>query len=178
MRIVGVSGSGKSSLAKQVADRLDLPRLELDAVFWGPNWTFRDLEEARSRVREFAAAHPAGWVVDGNWSSRLDGLLNPGTPDGADALVWLDHLRSVVMRRMIRRTLRRGIRRDELWHGNREQPWNWLRLDPEKNIVRWAWTQHPIVRERMLAHIAAGDPVIRLTGQGAVDAWLADLSRV
>ena len=81
------------------------------------------------------------------------------------------------MVRVIRRTLRRGIRREELWHGNRERPSTWMRRDPHENIVLWAWTQHPVVREWMLARVAAGEPIVRLRGQREVDAWLATVRR-
>lgn len=176
-RIVGTSGSGKSHLAVQLADLLGVPRLDLDAVFWDAGWTYRDLEDAHARVCAFVKEHPGGWVADGNWTSRLGGLLEPGTPGGADVLVWLDHPRSTVMRRVVLRTLRRGILREELWHGNRERVADWLRWDPERNIVRWAWTSHPGVRARMLERIADGVPVVRLSGQREVDAWLSALSR-
>ena len=176
LRIVGTSGSGKSRLARAVARARGLPLLELDAVFWAAGWTYRDLDEARAIIRAFADAHPEGWVIEGNWTSRLAGLLDPGTGDGADLFVWLDHPRPVVMRRVILRTLRRGIRREELWHGNRERPSSWLRWAPEENIVRWAWTDHPVMRARMEERIARGMPVVRLRGQREVDAWLAELS--
>ncbi|MFT4050684.1 MAG: toxin [Microbacterium sp.] len=175
IRIVGASGSGKSHLATRVSDRTGLPRLDLDAVFWDAGWTHRDLGEALGIVREFLAEHPDGWVADGNWNTRLGGLMSPGTPGGADVVVWIDHPRRVVMRRVIVRTLRRGILREELWHGNRERISSWLRWDPRENIVRWAWTSYPSVRERLSARIAAGEPIVRLRGQREVDAWLAGL---
>lgn len=173
--IVGTSGSGKSRLAEEVASRMGLPRLELDAVFWDAGWRKRDTDEARELVRSFVAEHPRGWVIDGNWTTRLDGMLDP--PHGSDAVVWLDHPRRVVMARVVRRTLRRGILREELWHGNRERPSSWLRPSPDENILAWAWTSHPVVRERMSRHIADGWPVIRLSGQRAADSWLASLPR-
>lgn len=176
VRIVGTSGSGKSHLAAQLATILGVARLELDAVFWDAEWTYRDREEAHAQVRAFAAENPDGWVVDGNWTSRLQGLLDPGTPGGADVYVWLDHPRRTVMRRVIGRTLRRGILQEELWHGNRERVRDWVRWEPEHNIVRWAWTNHPVTRERMLQRIADGVPVVQLRGQREVDAWLSSLS--
>lgn len=175
IRIVGVSGSGKTRLGQQVAERTGLPRLELDAVFWAADWTHRDREEARTLVREFTRAHPEGWVIEGNWTSGLDGMLDPGTPGGSDVVVWLDHPRATVMRRVIARTLGRGIRREELWHGNREDPRSWFKRDPRENIVLWAWTRHSMVRERMLARLAAGEPIVRVRGQVQVDAWLDGL---
>lgn len=80
-----------------------------------------------------------GWVVDGNYVSHgVQDLVWPK----ADTVVWLDHSRPVVMTRIVWRTLRRVLTREELWNGNRE-PWtNLYSSDPEKNIVLWAWTRH------------------------------------
>lgn len=175
IRIVGTSGSGKSRLAEVVVARMGLARLELDAVFWDAGWTYRDLDEAQGIVRAFLAAHPEGWVADGNWNSRLGGLMEPGTPGGAEIVVWVDHPRRVVMWRVLRRTVRRGILREELWHGNRERVRSWLTWNPEGNIIRWAWTSYPTMQRRMKARIAAGDPVVRLRGQREVDEWVRSL---
>lgn len=176
IRLVGISGSGKTRLAAAIASRLRVAHLELDAVFWEADWTYRDLDEARRIVREFADAHPEGWVVEGNWNTRMSGLLAPGAAGGADVIVWLDHRRSLVMLRVVRRTLRRAIRHERLWHGNRERPSTWLRWNPDRNILRWTWVQHPVVRERMLMQMSDGMPVVRLQGKRAVDAWLATLT--
>lgn len=174
VRIVGVSGAGKTTLAAEAARRLGVAHLELDAVFWDRDWTFRDVEEARALVREFVAAHPDGWVADGNWRTRLEGLLEPGTPGGADLVVWLDHSRALVMSRLVRRTVRRGVLREELWHGNRENPADWIRRDPEENILLWGWTQHGPTRTRFAPRV--GDPTfLRLGGRRAVAAWLDSL---
>ncbi|WP_299040308.1 hypothetical protein [uncultured Pseudokineococcus sp.] len=40
----------------------------------------------------------------------------------ADLLVWLDLPRAVVMRHVVRRTLRRRLRREVLWNGDVELP--------------------------------------------------------
>lgn len=174
IRIVGASGSGKTTLAREAARRLGVAHLELDATFWDREWTFRDLADARRLVTEFAAAHPEGWVADGNWSTRLGGLLDPGTPGGADLVVWLDHSRVRTMARVVARTLRRGVTREELWHGNRERPATWLSRSTDDNIMLFAWRQHPAQRELMA--LRAADPHwLRLSGQRAVDAWLASL---
>ncbi|WP_425953802.1 toxin [Xylanimonas sp. McL0601] len=171
VRVVGNSGAGKTTLARSVAQRLGVPHLELDEVFWDAGWQHRDPVEARRRLAAFLAdAGSAGWVVDGNWNTKLEGAL-----DDADAVLWLDYPRRVVMPRVLWRTLVRGVTRRELWHGNREQLGNLLRRDPEHNIVRWAWTQHASYRARYLA-AAAGDPrVVRLRTPRAARRWLGSL---
>ena len=169
VRVVGTSGSGKTTFARRLARALDAPYVELDEVFWGPGWVKRDVAEAHADLR----ARTAGpvWVVDGNWDSRLGDLL-----DGADAVVWLDHPRRTVMARVVRRTLRRGILREELWHGNRESLANLRYLDPEQNIVRWSWTSYPRVRARYAAR--SDDPrMVRLRGRHQAEAWLRNVER-
>lgn len=136
--IVGTSGAGKSTLARALAPVLGARLVELDALHWGPNWTEAPPETLRERVRE--AVSGERWVVDGNYLTVRD-LVWPR----ADAVVWLDYERSVVMRRVIWRTLLRGLRREVLWSGNRESI---LRAFGRDSIVRWAWDTHRERRER------------------------------
>jgi len=66
----------------------------------------------------------------------------------ADTVIVLDLPRSLVMRRVARRTLGRLLLRRELWNGNRE-PWsNVLSVDPQRSILAWAWTRHHTYQER------------------------------
>ena len=92
--------------------------------------------------------------------------------------MWLDYPRRVVMSRVVRRTASRGLRRTELWHGNRESLRNALRWDPHRNVVRWAWTSHAPNRERYAA-LQRQSPVavVRLRSPRAAEAWLATLAQ-
>jgi adenylate kinase family enzyme len=134
--VVGTSGSGKSTLARDLADRLEVPWLELDAVHHLPGWTPIDEATFRERVASFVDAHD-GWVVDGNYVTVRDLLWGP-----ADTAVWLDLSRARTMWRVTSRSLRRAVTREELWNGNREEWRNLLAWDPERSVIRWAWTTH------------------------------------
>ena len=147
--VVGNSGSGKSTLAVALADTLGASHLELDSVFHLPDWEPLDREIFRERVEEFTQAPT--WVVDGNYRAVRDIVWSR-----ADTVVWLDLPRRLVMRQLLRRTLRRMATGAELWNGNRER-WRYLfKLDPEESILLWAWTKHYEYRERYLA--AMTDP--------------------
>lgn len=139
--VVGNSGSGKTSLARELAAALDVPLLELDSIFHLPGWSELPVDEFRARVGQFAKG--GRWVVDGNYSTvRLLVWAR------ADTVVWVDPPHPVVMARVVRRTLRRVVTREELWNGNRE-PWsNVFSLDPTRSIVAWSWTQRHKYRER------------------------------
>ncbi len=170
VRVVGTSGAGKTTFARRLATVLDAPHVELDAVFWGPDWVKRDAAEAQADLRERTAG--ASWVACGNWDSRLEGTL-----DHADTVVWLDYPRWLVMTRVVRRTLWRGLTRRELWHGNRESLRNLTSSDPHRNIVVWAWTTYARTRARYADRAAApGSGVVRLTSTRAARRWLDGLA--
>jgi len=144
--IVGNSGSGKTTAARELASRLNVPHVELDAIFHQPGWQQLPEPEFRQRVGQLAQ-EPA-WVIDGNYSAVRDLVWAR-----ADTVVWLDLPRHRVMRRVVRRTLGRLLLRRELWNGNKE-PWgNIWRLDPQRSIIAWSWTQHGTYRRRYGAAI-------------------------
>src|SRR5690349_1503257 len=113
--IKGASGAGKSTLARAVAQRTGLPYIELDALHHGPNWTEASPEQLRERVQA-VLDDARGWVVDGNYDSKLGRLLI----DRADSIVWLDPPLATKLLQLGKRTLRRYITQEELWNGNRE----------------------------------------------------------
>ncbi|MDE3113830.1 MAG: adenylate kinase [Chloroflexota bacterium] len=113
--VVGTSsGAGKSTLGRRLAGRLDLPFVELDALFWRPQWAKPAADEFRERVARILAGD--GWVVDGNYTSHLGDLVW----QRADTVVWLDIPLRVSLWRTFRRTMGRIRTGEELWAGNRE----------------------------------------------------------
>jgi adenylate kinase family enzyme len=170
--VVGNSGSGKSTLASELAATLAVPHLELDSVFHQPRWESLPLDEFQRVVAARAAED--GWVIDGNYSSRVQPIVWAR----ADTVVWLDPPRLTVMRRVIGRTVRRAVTRQELWNGNREPLINFFSLVPEKSIISWAWYSHASYRDRYGA--APADPAnahltfIHLTSRRDVSRFLAD----
>jgi len=139
--VVGNSGSGKSTFGRRLAERMQVPYVELDAIFHQPGWEELPRDQFRDRVAEVVAG--PSWVVDGNYSVVRDLVWS-----AADTVVWFDPPRRTVMRRVIARTVARTMTRRELWNGNRE-PWsNLLSLDPQRSIVAWSWTRHAVYRER------------------------------
>ena len=172
--VVGNSGSGKTTLARQLADKLGLTHIELDALFHQPGWTPQDPEVFRANLVEGMEAAPNGWTICGNYK----GVTWSTTMPQADTIVWLDLPRSVIMRRVTARTLRRAVTREELWNGNREPLTNFYRWEPEKNIIRWSWTMHDQYRERYLGAMADGTwahaEVHQLTSVEAVSKFLAE----
>jgi adenylate kinase family enzyme len=172
--IIGTAGSGKTTLARRVAAALDLPHLELDAVFHQPGWTPLPDDEFTRIVADFVAQDR--WVVCGKYKQ-----VRPIVFGRADTIVCLDHGRLRQTLRVAARTVRRAARREVLWNGNRE---SWRALWPfpagDASIVRWAWDDVPRARalfQRVETDWAPrGVDVVRLRGWRAVGRWLDHMS--
>lgn len=111
--VVGTSGSGKTTTASRIAQRLGIHHVELDALHWEPDWTPAPLDVFRERVAR--ALNGDAWAVDGNYSKVRDIVWSR-----TDTVVWLDYTLPVIMGQLVWRTLRRVFTREELWSGNRE----------------------------------------------------------
>jgi hypothetical protein len=114
------------------------------------------------------------WIVDGNYGQVREHVVWPR----ADTVVWVDPTRAAVMRRVVWRSIRRVVGRQELWNGNREQ-WRFLlSWNPERSIIRWAWTRFHLRREEMLDAIADTRwghlHFVRLSSKEAVRTFTAD----
>ena len=166
--IAGVTGSGKTTLARRLASAWGLRHVEIDALFHGPDWTPRP--EFLDDVRAFAAEER--WVTEWQYTSKgTDEILAPR----ADLLIWLDYPWSLVRGRLVRRTMKRRILRTRLWNGNVE-PAIWTRgaWTGENDILRWQTNTRYKWDERMPG-IAERFPhltIVRLRHPREAGAWL------
>jgi adenylate kinase family enzyme len=171
--VIGVSGSGKTTLARRIGQKLGIQAVELDALFWGPNWTPVDPQVFRDRVATVASSD--AWVTDGNYSRARD-VLWPR----ADTFVWLDLPFLVTFARLIRRTFGRRLQNVELWNGNRESlREHFLSKD---SLFLWAINTHPRYRREfpplLRAQTQLGRSVYRLRSKAAAERWLRDVCSV
>jgi len=114
IHVVGTTGSGKTTTAKLLAERLGLTRIELDALFWKPNWGKTPDDEFLPAVDEVTRG--GNWVLDGNYS-RTRSIVWPRT----DTIIWLDYSFPRVFGQLLWRTIHRSATREELWEGCRER---------------------------------------------------------
>jgi len=125
---VGTSGCGKSTFSNSLASILDCPHVELDRLFWRPNWQNASDEEFFSNLEEVLKGEK--WVVDGNYKrSTLIKWKN------VQLVIWLDYFFNTILYRAVKRALWRTITQEEMWGtGNKESLGKLLGKD---SIVRW-----------------------------------------
>ena len=113
--VYGTTGSGKTTVAARIAECIGVPHIELDAIFWLPDWTQKPPEEYKAEVSALLEEYHDGWVCDGNYSA----LREPTLPQ-ADAIIWLRLPFRVIYWRLLKRTFRRAWTKESLWGTNRE----------------------------------------------------------
>jgi len=166
VNVKGTSGSGKTTFGRELAERLGVPYVELDALHHGPGWAEASAEELRARVRDAMDAAPDGWVIDGNYEAKLGETLI----GAADTIVWLDLPLPLKLRRVARRTSTR-IRDDvELWNGNKE---TWRNaLWGRDSLFGWMLRTH-FRQRREWPRRFGGDPrFVRLRSDAEARSWL------
>jgi adenylate kinase family enzyme len=163
--LAGVTGVGKTTLARRLEGITGSPHTEIDALYHGPNWTYR--ETFLPEVDELIA-RPA-WITE--WQYRS---ARPRLAAAADTLIWLDLPSRVALTRLIRRTVRRRVRREVLWNGNVEGPL-WRFFTGRDHILRWALRTQRKYRELVPALEAQhpGLAIVRLRTSREIEAWLA-----
>lgn len=169
INVAGTSCSGKTTLARAISRRLGLPRIELDALFWGGDWTPVPEDTFRARVEGAVAADR--WVIDGGYAKVRDLMWAR-----ADTVVWLDYPMRTVLRRWAGRTLARLRTREEFWTGtgNRERLSHIVHRD---SLLWWILRTHHRRRRTTAAELAARPDlrVVRLRSPDETDRWLGSL---
>jgi adenylate kinase family enzyme len=167
--VIGTSGAGKTILARQVAQKLNIPHFELDSLFWEPNWVIAPMDVFRRRVEESLMGN--SWIVDGNYSKVRDIVWGK-----ADTLVWLDYSFPVVMSRIIWRSFHRIVTKQQVCNGNYE---TWQKLFSKESIILWSLQtyrrrkkEYPIlIKQPEYSHLH----IVRLTSPQAALYWLSTL---
>ena len=168
--VVGGSCCGKTTLGRRLAARLGVPHVELDALHHEAGWRAAAADDLQRRVLEALERAQAGWVVDGNYDSKLGPLVL----EQADTVVWLDPPFATALRRVLVRTAARLLLRTELWNGNRETLRTVLSRD---SIVLWVLRTHRRYRRQIPARVEPhpGLRVVRLRSAREARAWLAGI---
>lgn len=131
--IIGCGGAGKSTLARQLGEKLDLPVVHLDKLFWKPGWVEMPKDEFDAILREEMAEEK--WIMDGNFNRTL-----PERIKRCDMVIYLDFSRFACLCGVFKRILTTyGKIRPDMGEGCPE------RIDFE--FLKWVWNFNKNKRE-------------------------------
>lgn len=161
--IIGCGGAGKSTLARQLGEKLNIPVVHLDKLFWRPGWVSFPQEEFDQIVRQELAKEK--WIMDGNFNRTL-----PERIKWCDTIIYLDFSRFACLMGVFKRILTtHGKVRPDMGEGCPE------RFDWE--FLQWVWNFNKNKREGnyRLLNEAEGVETIVLKNRKAVRKFLKQL---
>jgi adenylate kinase family enzyme len=160
--IVGCSGAGKSTLARALGERLSLPVIHIDTLFWQPGWKEGDRETLRDLLDQAAAADR--WIIEGGFASQSAQRFAR-----ADTIVWVERPTWLCLWRAFRRMLLSfGRTRADLAPGCPER----FDLAFYLYILNWNRSARPHL-SRALADHAAQARLVRLASDRETLRFLA-----
>ncbi|MCH5187824.1 MAG: AAA family ATPase [Oscillospiraceae bacterium] len=139
--IVGSPGSGKTTLGRIMAEKLGIPLVHLDKLFWREGWVEAPRDEFDALLT--AELKKDKWIIDGNFSRTLNMRLQR-----ADTVIFLDYPSPVCLLRVLKRVAKNyGITRPDMGEGCPEK------LDLEFLSYVWSFRskERPVIVERLSA---------------------------
>jgi adenylate kinase family enzyme len=113
INVVGTSGSGKSTFSRQLADVLKYPYIEMDALFWKPDWEQSTDKEFFAKLEKYL--QQTTWILDGNYSRTTNIKWKE-----VDTVIWLNYSWQRTVYQSITRAIKRSLFKQTLWAGNKE----------------------------------------------------------
>lgn len=95
--IIGGNGSGKTTFAKELSRKLNIPVIHLDKLYWKDNWQHASPDEFDEKL--MAELVKDTWIIDGNMKRTLPLRLKH-----CDTVFVFDFLRVMCMLGAIKRT--------------------------------------------------------------------------
>lgn len=148
--IVGVSASGKSTFARKLAGKTNLPLILVDSIMWNPGWEYMGDETTIARLKEISKNDK--WIIEGYINKNVRTFLF----EKADTIIYLDYSPIVASIRYIKR-----------WWRHRKNPRPELEGSPERfsfKFLRLVWSKgEAISLEKFLSEVKNQTKIIRLT---------------
>lgn len=175
INVVGTSGSGKSTLARRLASELQVPYIEMDRLYWRPDWQGTPDDELFPRLEATLAASE-DWVLDGNYNRS-----RPVKWRNVEMIVWVDYGFWRTLRQALGRAFSRAWTKQELWPGTGNRESFRQSFFSRDSIILWTLKTWHKNRQRYLADMNnpqfAELTFVRLRNQAETETLIAKLSQ-
>ena len=141
INIVGCSGSGKTTFGVELGKKIDLDPIEIDQLFWKPNWTETPMEELAEIVTDKISTDR--WLLVGNYN-RLTELKWKDV----DTVIWIDTSYVVTIWQVFWRAMQRSWDKTEIWPGSGCRESFYKAFCTKGSIILWALKMHSGYKRR------------------------------
>ncbi|MEC7838606.1 MAG: shikimate kinase [Chlamydiota bacterium] len=169
--IIGTSGCGKTFLGRKLAHLLKVKFIDLDDIYWLPNWKKRPNDEFCELVQKEVAGE--SWIISGNYSKTHHNIWPQ-----ADLIIWIDLPIYLCLWRGLKRSLSRILSREKCCNGNYE---SLRRLLGKDSILLWIGKTHSRRRRTYQNYFTSNQhskTLLHLTSAHQVSKFLDNLPKI
>ena len=158
-------------MGNKIANKTDIPFVELDAINFLPNWIgLSEHDPQLFHAKIIDATKSDSWVIAGSYEEHVRATVW----EDINLIIWLDLPILTILRRLIKRSWHRWRTHELLWGTNYENFFKHFRIWSNDSLLFWAVTQHAKKRRRMLALIGENHKVeiARLRSSKEIDSFI------
>ncbi len=142
INVIGTSGSGKTTYCRSLSNALGIDHIEIDSVFWGPDWYWPTDEEFFSKLRN-KLDEKESWILDGNYNRTI-----PIKWEKVNLVIWLDYSFVRTLLQAFKRAIKRSYTKEELWVGTGNKESFKRNFFSKDSIILWTIKTHKKVRQK------------------------------
>lgn len=164
--IIGCGGAGKSTLARQLGEVLNIKVHHLDALYWKPGWTTTDKGEWKVTLAKIIAEET--WIMDGNFGSTMEMRAQ-----AADSIIFLDYSTPRCLYGIIKRRIKyHGKSRPDMTEGCEEKlDWEFV-----KWVAQYKRKKAPMIIRKLDEFRNQGKEIYHLKSPHETEQLVANLS--
>ena len=136
--IIGGSGTGKTTLANNLGEQLNLPVYHIDGINYLENWKIRDKEERDKIILE--KVKESKWIMDGTYRSTLQKRL-----ENSDCIIYLDYSSAAQVKGVLSRVIKN--------HGKEKSEIPGCKEKLSVDFLLWVWNWRKNKRNEIIEKI-------------------------
>ena len=134
--IIGGSGTGKTTLANNLGEKLNLPIYHIDGINYLENWEMRNKNERDKIILQ--KTEEEKWIIDGTYHSTLKERL-----EKADCIIYLDYSTIAQIKGVLERFIKNGGKeKKEIPGCSEKMDWKFFWW-----VVKWRKNKRPTIIE-------------------------------